>query len=309
MIRVVSPVAVGSGEQNTSSQTAEVWLGNQVGFAASGLTAEIDHPAGSVDLFVRSFGPSSGGITPTAKLYRGPTLDLSSNRTMQVDIDALGAPPESHPLTLIGVNPDDTTFINSSYATPHSEVQQFPLQVQSFTGATDHYVTIDASMRQSADISNILVSVTGPLVGGQRVQRVIRSAFRTPTAKTLTLPPIWGAPAPTIDRSPLPRATFTLPLMPSNLGTSDYLATFSNPSPPRNMSVVVSQGYALGSSSVTITTPDLSTVPGWTASMALIPTAPVSWSVQWIDRNMRRETPAVDGRLSTDSAIVGQLAP
>ena len=97
--------------------------------------------------------------------------------------------------------------------------------------------------------------------------------------------------------------------MPSNLGTSDYLATFLNANPQRNLSVSVSQGYALGESSVTITTPDLSSLPGWSASMALVPTAPVSWSVQWRDRNMRRETPAVDGRLSLDSSIVGRFEP
>ena len=133
--------------------------------------------------------------------------------------------------------------------------------------------------------------------------------MKTPIAKTLTLPPLWGVATPTMDRAAVPRATFTLPLMPSNLGTSDYLATFSNPSPPRGLSVLVTQGYALGKSSVTITTPDLSGLPGWSSSMALVPTAPVSWSLQWLDRNMRRETPAVDGRLSLDSAVVGQLAP
>jgi hypothetical protein len=43
--------------------------------------------------------------------------------------------------------------------------------------------------------------------------------------------------------------------------------------------------------------------------MALVSTAPVSWSLQWFDRNMRRETAAVDGRLSLDSAIVGRFEP
>lgn len=293
----------------TSSQIGEVWLGNRFSSALAGLTAEIDHPTGSADLFVRSFDTAPGGNQLPVKLYRGPTLELTTNRIMQVDLDALGAPPEIHPLTLIGLAPGDITFVNSSYATPNSEVQQFPLANQSFDGVPAQYVSIDASMRQPDDVSNILVSVTGPLVGGQRTQRLIRAAMKTPTDKTLTLPPTWAVAAPTMDRSSVPRATFTLPLMPSNLGTSDYLATFSNPSPLRSLSVYVSQGYALGNSSVTITTPDLSSLPGWSASMALLSTAPVNWSLQWLDRNMRRETPAVDGRLSLDSAILGRFEP
>ena len=43
--------------------------------------------------------------------------------------------------------------------------------------------------------------------------------------------------------------------------------------------------------------------------MALVSTVPVNWSLEWFDRNMRRETPAVDGRIILDSSIIGRMEP
>jgi hypothetical protein len=97
--------------------------------------------------------------------------------------------------------------------------------------------------------------------------------------------------------------------MAPTLAISDYSASFNTSSPQRFLSAIVRHGYALGSPSVTITTPDLSSLPGWSPTMALATGAPVNWSVMWSDRNMARETPAVDGRRSADSAIIGQFAP
>jgi hypothetical protein len=288
-------------------QTAEAWLGNRFSIAVPGLAADIDHPRGSADLFVRGF--TTANPAGLAKLYRGPTIDLPADKTLQVNINSVGAPPEVHPLTLTGLDPQDTTFVLSSYATPRSELQQFPLDSTTATSAPDSYITIDASQRQPDDVSSVTASVTGPLVGGQRVQRIVRVAMKTPTALALQLPPVWTAPAPTLDRSAVPRATFTIVFMTPTLAISDYLASFNTSTPRRLLSAVVRQGYALGGPSVTITTPDLSSLPGWGPTMALAPGVPVNWTLLWGDRNMPRETPAVDGRRSADSAIIGQFAP
>jgi hypothetical protein len=288
-------------------QTAEIWLGNRVSFALPGVPADIDHPKGLADLFVAS--SVTGNPAVLTRLYRGPTVDLQADRTIQVDINTLGLPPEVHPLTLTGLDPQDTTTVLSSHRTPRSDLQQFPLASTTVTGAPDSYITIDASMRQPDDISNVLVSVLGPPGAGSRIQRLVRVAMKTPTALALQLPPVWTAPAPTLDRSAAPRATFTIALMAPTLGISDYLASFSTSNPRRFLSAVVRQGYALGNPSMTITTPDLSSLPGWSPIMALGSGVPVNWSVMWSDRNMARETPAVDGRRNTDSAIVGQFAP
>jgi hypothetical protein len=227
---------------------------------------------------------------------------------MQVEINSVGLPPEVHPLTLSGVDPQDTTFVLSSYATPRSELQQFPLDTKTITGAPDSYVTVDAAMRRPDDVSNVTVSVTGPFVGFQRSQRILRVATKTPGALALQLPPAYTAPAPTLDRLAVARATFTIVFMTPTLAISDYTASFISSSPQRFLTAIVRHGYGLGSPSVTIATPDLSNLPGWAPNMAL-GQGPVNWSVLWSDRNMARETPSVDGRRSADSAIIGQFAP
>lgn len=243
------------------------------------------------------------------KLYRGPTLDLQADQRLQVDLEQLGLPPESHALTLTGLDPAETIIVDSSYTTPHSEMKSFPLWSPLGAAAPDHYVTVDASQRQPDDITSVAARVLGPFANGQRPRRSAGIAMRTPAAQTLQLPPLWTAPAPTIERSAVPRATFTILIMAPTLGTSDYLASFVTPSSAHIVSAVVRQGYALGAPSVTITTPDLSGLPGWTADMGLVPTEPVSWDLEWIDRNMPRETPAVDGRRILDSEILGRLTP
>ena len=289
------------------AETAEVWLGNQFSPAPPGISADIDHPRGSADLFVRSFTTGDPAVV-VAKLYRGPTIDLQDDRTMQVNINSVGLPPEVHPLTVTGVDPQDTTFVLSSYATPRSELQQFPLDTQTITGAPDSYITIARAMRQPDDISNVTASVTGPFVGFQRIQRILRVAMKTPGALALQLPPAYTAPAPRLDRVAVARATVTIVFMTPTLAVSDYSASFISSSPTRFLTAFVRPGYGLGSPSVTITTPDLSGLPGWAANMAL-GIGPVNWSVLWSDRNMPRETPDVDGRRSIDSAIIGQFAP
>jgi hypothetical protein len=44
------------------AQTAEVWLGNRFSIAVPGISADIDHPASSADLFVRSFATGTPSV-------------------------------------------------------------------------------------------------------------------------------------------------------------------------------------------------------------------------------------------------------
>ena len=296
-------------------QKGEVWIGGAVGLATTGNPAEIDVPKGTVDLFVRSYVTEAGtGLHIPVKLYRGPTLDLQADQTLKVDVNTLGQLPESHELSLTGLKPagsmTETIQVHSSYATPSSQVQ-WPLLTKNFgTMKPDSYVTIGAAGREPDDISNLTATTDGTTTDGRTYRRYVRFAMKNPVAPTLGLPPIWTATAPTVQRAAVSRATVTLPITPETLGISDYHATLSTndaTSLPHRLTLFVRPGWAVGQPSVTITTPDLSTLSGWSASMALVSDAAVDWTLEWDDRNKPYESPPVDGRRILGSSILGQI--
>jgi hypothetical protein len=297
-----------------STESAEVWVGRGVGFAFDGQPAQIDHPKGSADLFVRS-APDQPGPPVPVKLYRGPTLNLVADLTMEVDIEKLGLPPERHAVTVVGRHPpgsvSETFRLHSSYATRHSELQ-WPLATTEFAdGEPVQFMTIDASQRQVSDVSNLTAIATGTTTDGREYMRFTRLAMRTPVAQTLQLPPIWTAGTPTMDRSAVPRAILTIPMTPPTLGHSDYFASFStfDGVEGRVLLLRIEPGWALGASSVTITTPDLSSLPGWHPDMALQSGTPVNWTIEWYDRNMLYHVLPIDGRRIHGSIITGLLGP
>lgn len=298
-----------------TGQRGEVWLGSAVGFEASGRAAEIDVAKGTADLFARSsvFDNGTGSRVPV-KLYRGPTLDLQVDQSLKVDLDAVGRPPESHALSLTGLQPPEsasqTVQVHSSYATPNSQLQ-WPLATQNFgTMTPDSYVTIDAALRQPADISNVTVLALGTTTDGRTYERYVRFAMKTPGAPSLALPVIWTATAPTVDHAAVPRAIVTLPITPPTLGLSEYHASLSTNDAnmlPHTLTMFVKPGWAGGQPSVTITAPDLSGLSGWSAKMALVPDAAVNWTLEWDDRNQPYEALPVDGRHIHGSIIQGQI--
>jgi hypothetical protein len=296
-------------------QRGEVWIGSEVGVEVNGMPAQIDALKGSADMFIRSYTTDADtGARILGKLYRGPTLDLQTNQDLKVDLDTLGRPPESHPLSLVGLKPAgsaaETVQVHSSYATPFS-LLQWPLFTQDFgTMKPDSYVTIDAAQRQSDDISNITATASGTTTDGRSYARYVRFAMKTPASQTLGLPVIWTATAPTLDRTPTPKVTMTIPITPPTLDISDYHASFSTNDAnvlPHTLTVFVRPGYANGQSPLTITTPDLSGLPGWSAEMGLVATADLDWSLEWDDRNKLYESLPVDGRRILGSIIQGTI--
>jgi len=143
----------------------------------------------------------------------------------------------------------------------------------------------------------------------------VRRAMKTPSDVTQALPVAIDVAAPMLDRTGVPRATWTIPLAPATQLEVEYVATLSTSGmnanhdfTSRSLAIFVRPSWADGMASTTITTPDLSLLPGWTADMALEPGA-VSWSLTRSDRNMSVETPPVDGRLFLNSIVSGELAP
>jgi hypothetical protein len=297
-----------------AGQTAEARLGSALGIADSGSPLKVDHPKGMADLFIRTYTRTAGPRVLHA-FVRGGTIDLQADAAVQIDLATQGLPPESHPLTLTGLKPSgsatETSSVHSSYATAHSELQ-WPLETKDFAAAApDSYVTIDAALRKPGDISNLTAIADGTTTDGRTYERYVRLAMTTPGPATVALPPIWTATAPSVDRTGVPRATLTFPITPGTLGTSDYHASLSTPSAgvfPHTLAVTVRPGWAAGAASVTITTPDLTGVAGWTADMGLATDAEVDWSLEWDDRNMPYEALPTDGRKILGTTISGQIA-
>jgi hypothetical protein len=298
-------------------ETAEVWLGGNVGFGFAGFPAELDVPRGTVDVFARSY--VGDGVGVPVNLYRGPTVDLQTDQSMTIDMAAVGQPPEPHPLSVPGVFsgplPPDVVQVHSSYATPHSQVN-WPLFDQEFfeplaaltPPVVDHYQTFDATARAPGDVSNVTVLARGSTAEGQRYTRYVRLAMKIPTAPTLKLPDVLSVGAPTIDAAPTPRVTLVLPITPSVLGTADYTVFVETPSSDiqfHEWSLQVRSGWAQGQPSVTIVTPDLSDLPGWSPDMALTAGVPLSWFIERDDRNMPIEALPSDGRHILGSSLFG----
>ena len=301
-----------------ADDTAEVWLGGYWGSAPAGDTIELDVPKGPVDVFARSYVvdiDSSVAVT----LYRGPAMDLEADRSLTINMAAMGKQPESHALTVIGVmsvpSAPATVDVGSSYTTPHSQLQ-WPLYTQEFAAplATppDQYLTLPAAMRGPDDVSNITVFADNNFIDGTGFERYVRLAMKTPVAQTLALPELWTADAPKLDRALVPRATLTIPITPATLGTSDYHATLSGTTASgadHVMTVFLRPGWAAGHPSVTITTPDLTALPGWSTDQAFAGDATVSWTLEWDDRNMPYNTDNIDGKQIRGSQLFGFLGP
>src|SRR4029078_12246358 len=133
-------------------------------------------------------------------------------------------------------------------------------------------------------------------------------AFNDIVEKRFELPAIVRATPPRVDSTTTGlRATVTIPTPPSVLGIADYEANLQasfDPSVSHIWSISVRPGWAAGQTSVRITTPDLTQIPGWRDEMGL-EGARVSWSIGWVDRALPAETLPVDGRRSQASFAQG----
>jgi hypothetical protein len=284
-----------------------VWIGGTLVKRQTTAPLELDVPKGITDVFVSDRVQSGDPL-----VYRGPTLDLQADQMLQYDLSVLGQHAESHPVTIVGLDPGESVAINSQYSTPHSRVPRL-LDAVPFPTGDDTYLTVAAATRQPADVSAITALAARNSADDVFVMRGVQASFLTVDAKTLTLPPPWIAQAPILLDAATSRATLAFPATKPVQGTVDYVVTLSTATSAeitqRMLEVLVRPGWIGNRSEVTITTPDLSHVSGWTADMGLAAGAPVSWTMQRADSNMPYNTPHVDGRLVLRNFIDGQIAP
>lgn len=290
-----------------------------VGIADSSITGvgslHLAVPRRMADVFAVSHTAGADPITEAA-VYRGPTLNVTGNTSLSIDLTQ-AVPLEDHPLTIVDVIPpghaETLVEVFSRYYTGYSYGQRALLQQ---TLAASHpttiaasYKTLAAASRQSGDIMYVRAHIRGTTPGGAGYDRVVDIQTASAAALTMTLPDMFTADTPTVDNAAIPRATAKLPIRPATLGHGVYeleLVT-AGAATTRTVAILVRPGWAQGAPTVTVTTPDLSQLAGWTAAMALLPDTNVDWTIRIDDRNVAFGEPVVDGKRILETLLFATI--
>jgi hypothetical protein len=295
-------------------ETGEVWFGADVAGARQPVDAfDVDVPMGMVDVFVRA--RQSGVAT---KVFRGPRLDVRADQALSLDLGTMGVAPQARALSLSNRDPLETVSVHTSHATPLSQVQ-WPVVTNTFgAGDSGTYFTLPDSVLKPDDVSNVTVTAARTTSDERDIERIVRAAMKSPGALTLALPDIAYEPtAPTVDKAAVPRATVTIPIVADAQNTVSYTVSLmtNEPQPPggtglpHTLTLQVRSGWAGTQSSVMIVTPDLSSLPGWAAGMALVSGAAMRWVIMRNSSNLGYEPAPVDGRRITHLTATGTVTP
>ncbi|HEX4417764.1 MAG TPA: hypothetical protein VH165_07685 [Kofleriaceae bacterium] len=259
---------------------------------------------------VRLFENSSDSTGEPSRVYRGPTLDTTADQAVQYDLSSVGAAPVTEPLSVVGRDPADDveviSFLINDRAGLSTSVSQ---QTPDAGTAVDHYSTVPvAAGRQPDDLSEIVVlaSQKTASVGGS-TSRSAFVAMTNPAAATLTLPEQWSADPPAITGISPFQVSVTFPVSEPILQAVDYDAVLLGGGASHEYFVYVSATWADGESNVTVTTPDLSNLPGWTSELEMTSDSDIQWVIQRSDRNMVRNAPLVDGWRIVTNVVSGSI--
>jgi hypothetical protein len=247
------------------------------------------------------------------RVYRGPMLDGLADQALEYDLSTLGAPLESQPLTVTGLDPADEVAVLSFLSTRPSQAAWY-VDVRPYaTAPPDHYSSVSlAAGRQPGDITSVAVDIasTQPSPDGRIYLRRVMAAMKTPAAITLAAPPPWSIQPPTIENTALRRATFTLPPSPDGATAVDYHAYFSafTETTLRSWEMTIAAGWLAGRGAVTVTTPDLTAFVEGLPTIALPLDRDVFWWVGRVERNVEYGVAAADGMRLTSHEIIGTTA-
>jgi len=284
----------------------DVWLGSAIMPGES--------PKGVFDVFAttHTYDRVAAEDIPL-RGYRAPeSIEISGPSSLKIDYGALALPYETHRVSVDGFDPADGVSVWSTYATPHSR-RQWPLvtdNAEFFRSESERtYATLDPSMRQPDDVSNLRVH-TRSLSGERMYDRYVRLAMKDPVDQSVALPPKLLVDPPVVDSLANRTATVRLPNPPPVLDMVDYTVTLytvvqGDADQPYShwLALYVQSGWTDDGSSIVITTPDLSGLPGWTTDMALQPGIYVGWWMRREDRTLPRDTLPVDGRKILHSQV------
>jgi hypothetical protein len=196
-------------------------------------------------------------------------LDLPNGASLgSVDLTGVGSFAPARPLLTVIFNVGDLVSHSMSYLTTASCTAN-PLYIGAF-GTSAVMSGVPGPLQRADDFH--LLTVTAAATGRTRV---LTQAFRTMSARTVTLPPLVGIPA----ISTLPAGYTILQATIGTIPTAyNGVVTFRYVAGTRSMSVNASIGYA-GTSFAVLSMPDFSAVPGWPNASAIGPGEHGIWNL------------------------------
>jgi len=287
----------------TGTYATRAWLGDASTSGTGNASLTVSAAHGKSDVFVSALATNEDVV------YRGPTIDVQGDQTISVDLATAGHHLESHGINVSGFVPNHQNTILARYGTTYSH-GLWPLGPTSPVADTS-YRTIEASGRQPGDITDVEAYDFHNLDGNVGDKRSTRVAFADPVELSLAIPAEWPAPVPSVVEAATLQTRTTLPVTPATLERVDYTVSFRSTTDGALLELYVDARWlgAAPGSAPTITTPDLSHLPGWLPEMGLRPGESLDWFVYRNERNMPPGTPAVDGRRIISNVHYGTQTP
>lgn len=248
------------------------------------------------------------------KVYRGPALDALADKMLQYDLSVLGAPPDSQPLTVTGLDPTERVEVRSLLHTRPSQ-DAWLVDYRPFsTIPPDHYSSVPvAAGRQPDDITMVFVYVvpTKASEDGRGYARGATIAMKTPGPATVALPAPWSIESPTLENTVLRSATLTLPAASAAQDPVDYYAQFLalGDRDDRTWNLTIGAGWLEGRGAVTLTTPNLGGLLEGAPTIALPLYRDVFWTISRQERNVDFGGVAADGGHALGNQIFGTIHP
>jgi hypothetical protein len=248
------------------------------------------------------------------KVYRGPALDGLTDQMLQYDLGVVGAPLDSQPLTVAGLDPTESVEVRSLLRTRSSQAAWFVDDRPLSTAPPDHYSTVPvAAGRQPGDLTmvSVLAVSTQASGDGRGYLRGANIVMKTPAPTTMALPAPWSIESPTLESTALRRATLTLPAVSAAQDAVDYFAQFFTPGgrDAHSWSLTIGAGWLEGQGAVTVTTPDLSGLVEGPPAIALPLDRDVGWFLSRVERNVDFGAAAADGTRVLGNQITGTIHP
>ena len=292
-----------------AGETAVVAIGHAVVglFSAPDmLTLTADIPRAAADAFVVVVGgpDSARAVQRVARLGR---LPLDKDQTLTFDAGAAAPAPEVHAAMVVGAETQEVVTRSSRYATAGA---RFNVTLSQLAPA-DSYLTVPAAARQPGDLISASVAGERTLADMNVYTRFAQQTVATPTDVVLELPPRFLAAPPMRGDVASPRTTFVLLATKDLLPFSAYavaLATAPASGAGQSVAMTVTSAWMGAAPLAPMAVPDLSALPGWSPSMALLRDRPLTWSITRQNRSTPLDGPEAEGTLYT-SAIAGVVNP
>jgi hypothetical protein len=291
-------------------ETAVVTVGRSViGLFASpdAVTLTADVAKGAEDIFVVVVGgpDSMRAVQRVARVGRMP---LDHDQTLELEAGTAVPAPEIHAATVVGADAMEAAARSSRYSTGTA---RFNVELSQLA-PPDSYLTVSATARMAGDLVSASVSGARTLADGNQYTRFAQQTMATPIDVVLTLPSRFLTAPPMRGELASPRTSLVLVATKDLLAFSAYAVALGTTSASgatgQDVTMNVTSGWVGGAQFSPMTVPDLSALPGWTASMALQRDRPLSWSVTRRDRSTPLEGPEAEGLLF-ETGVSGVVAP